>query len=394
MNLTPQSAYPSTSPSHRYTFRHTGLGHTPHYPTPPQSRAQTEVLAGHSPTATGLGILNCGVQSPSTQIGVCTPSHSLFQSPQAWQPGCNSAQGYPNHSPNMGAFPDMAIYENLDHTPSTRNPSYMLSNSQIPTAPTFFLSPPQTRRSGGTILQQQQRFSPSYEDAFQYHSPATEEQFTRSRHGAERDSNDFLKRGYGSQDEDIYQQQQQQHQQHQHQQQAPNCSAPDEYSGNVADMLFELDRNTTRVNVNARASRPALRSSSSNVTTPMDPACSSGSAMRNNASSSGGSGGSGGSGVSGVTGGGVKKQTKRRTNPAARRYECEKCGSRFTRNSNCKSHMKIHDPDREFPHKCTMPQCSKMFSRKTDLVRHVDSVSNYVFLFSPISTVLNFLFLF
>ncbi|KMU87169.1 hypothetical protein CIHG_05110 [Coccidioides immitis H538.4] len=69
-----------------------------------------------------------------------------------------------------------------------------------------------------------------------------------------------------------------------------------------------------------------------------------------------------------------RKQARKARTAKKGKFECPKCGMQFTRNSNCKSHMKIHDPDRKYPHKCTFGQCTKQFSRKTDLTRHVDSV--------------------
>lgn len=74
--------------------------------------------------------------------------------------------------------------------------------------------------------------------------------------------------------------------------------------------------------------------------------------------------------------GGERKKRQGRKNPAnAAKYKCDECGMRFTRNSNCRSHTKIHDPHRKFPHVCPAPSCTRKFSRKTDLVRHIDSVS-------------------
>jgi Zinc finger, C2H2 type len=53
--------------------------------------------------------------------------------------------------------------------------------------------------------------------------------------------------------------------------------------------------------------------------------------------------------------------------------QCTVCGYRFTRRSNCRQHMKKHDPNRKRDHSCD--DCGRLFGRKTDLKRHVNSVS-------------------
>ncbi|KAL4806777.1 hypothetical protein BDV18DRAFT_119898 [Aspergillus unguis] len=59
--------------------------------------------------------------------------------------------------------------------------------------------------------------------------------------------------------------------------------------------------------------------------------------------------------------------------PSAGGRECTICGARFTRPSNCREHMKKHDPNNRKAFACS--DCGKTLGRKTDLKRHVDSVS-------------------
>lgn len=54
--------------------------------------------------------------------------------------------------------------------------------------------------------------------------------------------------------------------------------------------------------------------------------------------------------------------------------ECEKCGKLFQRSYNLKAHMETHDPQREQPHACPYEGCKRRFVRRTDLVRHQQSV--------------------
>ncbi|KAL4946794.1 hypothetical protein BDV06DRAFT_347 [Aspergillus oleicola] len=58
--------------------------------------------------------------------------------------------------------------------------------------------------------------------------------------------------------------------------------------------------------------------------------------------------------------------------PSASGNECTLCGAKFTRRSNCREHMKRHDPNNRKTWACDA--CGKTLGRKTDLKRHIDSV--------------------
>ena len=53
-------------------------------------------------------------------------------------------------------------------------------------------------------------------------------------------------------------------------------------------------------------------------------------------------------------------------------FECDICGMRFTRRSNCREHRKRHDHNKQ-TYACE--NCTQTFGRKTDRKRHVESVS-------------------
>jgi uncharacterized Zn-finger protein len=63
------------------------------------------------------------------------------------------------------------------------------------------------------------------------------------------------------------------------------------------------------------------------------------------------------------------------TRPEDANCSCRKCGKLFQRSYNLKAHLETHDPHRSQPHMCTYPRCNKRFVRRTDLVRHEQSVS-------------------
>ena len=73
------------------------------------------------------------------------------------------------------------------------------------------------------------------------------------------------------------------------------------------------------------------------------------------------------------------KKKRQRTTPEEATHECRVCGKLFKRSYNWKSHLETHNPERKYPHPCAHvigdTPCTKKFQRKTDLDRHVDSVS-------------------
>ncbi|KAI9846548.1 MAG: hypothetical protein M1838_001244 [Thelocarpon superellum] len=78
----------------------------------------------------------------------------------------------------------------------------------------------------------------------------------------------------------------------------------------------------------------------------------------------------------GVAGrGDVRRRKKRRLTTAAdATHTCHVCGKLFGRSYNFKAHMETHDPGRVYAHPCQVQHCDKKFVRKTDLMRHHQSV--------------------
>lgn len=70
-----------------------------------------------------------------------------------------------------------------------------------------------------------------------------------------------------------------------------------------------------------------------------------------------------------------ESQSKRGyTTPEEATCSCDICGQSFKRSNNLKTHMQTHATHRSQPHKCEYEDCSRAFGRKTDLVRHEQSV--------------------
>ncbi|RMY33959.1 hypothetical protein D0865_14315 [Hortaea werneckii] len=62
------------------------------------------------------------------------------------------------------------------------------------------------------------------------------------------------------------------------------------------------------------------------------------------------------------------------TKPENASCQCDQCGKLFQRSYNLKAHLETHDPNRPQPNPCQYPGCNKRFVRRTDLVRHEQSV--------------------
>lgn len=74
---------------------------------------------------------------------------------------------------------------------------------------------------------------------------------------------------------------------------------------------------------------------------------------------------------------GVRERTRNRrhTDPAHAAYRCQLCPEKgFARRYNYNQHMLTHDSYRKKDNICAFPGCGKEFVRKTDLVRHDQSV--------------------
>ena len=75
-----------------------------------------------------------------------------------------------------------------------------------------------------------------------------------------------------------------------------------------------------------------------------------------------------------------RTRKRRRIGTAARaNYVCHICGRPFSRNYNLQIHLPTHTPDRPKQWPCTWTGCDKVFTRRTDLVRHEKCVSASTF---------------
>lgn len=81
--------------------------------------------------------------------------------------------------------------------------------------------------------------------------------------------------------------------------------------------------------------------------------------------------------VSSVSSRGQRTRKRRQLTTAAEAsHTCEICGKLFGRSYNYKAHLETHDPERVYAHPCLEENCDKKFVRKTDLMRHHQSVSS------------------
>jgi len=71
------------------------------------------------------------------------------------------------------------------------------------------------------------------------------------------------------------------------------------------------------------------------------------------------------------------RKRRRMSTPTRANYICHICGRPFSRNYNLQIHLPTHTPDRPKQWSCTWAGCDKIFTRRTDLVRHEKCVSTY-----------------
>ena len=77
------------------------------------------------------------------------------------------------------------------------------------------------------------------------------------------------------------------------------------------------------------------------------------------------------------------RKRRRTGTPARANYVCHICGRPFSRNYNLQIHLPTHTPDRPKQWPCTWTGCDKVFTRRTDLVRHEKCVSASTFRQTP-----------
>lgn len=340
MDFTPGSYKTSSPHASSAGFLKPSLGPTS-YPTPPQTHGHTEFSPIPTTSIRGLGIQNCDVEPISAQFPICGPPQPLAQVSQCWTHDTPSSGGFLNPSPNLGAYYGIPFYDDMDVLSTHENSPFAPTTSHANTPDQFaFLSPHQQQSRMGNPVVQGDPVLSGYDMNLRT-APVPRQQQRTVKYSLPNCSTALptdrgaLKRPIAQVDAVPYQ--------------ASPPSAPSYINHNTGDTLLELNPNVERPAVHGRAQRSPLRSS--NVNTQVESITSD---PRDDQP--------------------VKRQKRRSTTVA--KYKCGKCDKDFTRNSNCKSHMKTHDPDRYYPHKCGYGQCTKKFSRKTDLERHVDSVSS------------------
>lgn len=342
MELTPKSMS-APSPPFRSTSSHSIALNALDYPTPPYSQSQAEAISSHSPPALGLGIMNSDVES-YPQIEIYPASHqNQLQSVPRWPQECtpDSSHGYSTLSSSM-SYTSSPMFTDLGGLPSVSSSPYGLaSNHAGPTSSSVYLGANLSRNSNDRRFGQ----FPSPYNHIPRSRPASPKEATRIKEESENGWPSSPAHGH--------------------------CFNPTKENGNLTSvtqaqgglpspyamsspynqtgngMLLEMNPNVKRENTPNRVSQENFvspTSSSSNTrsvaTAPV-----------------------------------YAPKPRRRTTPENAKQACPVCGMLFTRLSNCTAHMETHNPERKRPHKCTMGPCKKKFSRKTDLIRHVDSVS-------------------
>lgn len=331
---------PYSAGPQQYYRTHTTVATSP-YHTPPQTHAFTQPLSAHTSAMMGLDLLDC---HPNQQLPICGPAPHLHPMALGWSRDTDPINYYSNTPSHLDEYHDLSLYGNMGAIATTGAPLITPHTDTAISSLTAFPSPPTACRK------------PTYPQTTAEQSSHIQYQASTPRQTAT-----AAKRVKINHDDSPMQDSSTTSLGH-------NLSSPFGYeagypvstkqSRDTGHMLLEVDNNIKRP-ADKGAQREARLSTN---TAPNATQISCATATRKS---------------------GIMKQSRRNTTTGKGKYACPKCGLQFTRNSNCKSHMKIHDPNRKFPHKCTTGQCTKQFSRKTDLVRHVDSVRSLCPVASP-----------
>ncbi|EFR01902.1 hypothetical protein MGYG_04902 [Nannizzia gypsea CBS 118893] len=310
------------------------------YPTTPQSCTHTDAIALQSSSATGLGLLNCSVPPAGPSVSICSPSQSMLQATQGWHGEPNVGHCFPNTPSRMVTYPLISIYDGLQVVPNASISSFSVPSSHIDTSSAGFLSPVPLMKVESSSTIQSNIYAPDLSSNYGV-SPSPTHSPQILSEGMSDDweviiNDNAAKQGlFNLDDLPLF-----------HQQIGPPAPTrqPRETSTSVLT--------STPIDTQSKPHRSPLRTSNSNKVVGKRSA----ELVQSSPDVK------------------MPSKKKRTLDSGDGKYECEQCGRQFTRNSNCRSHMKIHDPNRRYPHKCTIGQCTNKFSRKTDLIRHVDSV--------------------
>jgi hypothetical protein len=337
MDLTPKSYTNSSSPRFPPAYRHHSTLTPPTYPTPPQSRANTEALPSHTPAMSGLGILNYGPLLPVTQVSICSSSQSLLQPTLSWPHESPVTTGYSHPSPEVGVYAGHGMYDNYDTLPADMHSPFVMPNTQAEAANMLaFLSPQLQHRAGNPSVECTPILN-NYVSNPQTPSVPRTRVTGRNRYGVFEDTagspmpRNNVKRSFSHIDGFSYE--------------SPPSSLPPTSgaTGTTISLAGSVESSATQ----PQAQRSPLQSSHANAP------------LRANDTRSSSEN--------------PPKAKREKKGPP--KFYCEVCNKRFTRNSNRSAHMKTHDPQRQRPNECTRLDCQMKFSRPTDLNRHIKSVS-------------------
>lgn len=345
MELTPKSMS-AQSPPFRSTSSHSMALNAMDYPTPPYSHSQAEAISCHSPQTLGLGIMNGDVESYSQiEIYPASQQHQLQSIPR-WPQECtpDTSHGY-SPLPSSMSYTASPMFQDVGSLPSISNSPYGLASNQAgPTSSSMFLDAALPKNSTDRRFGQ---FPSPYNHIPRSRPVSPPKEATRVKEESENGWPTGSAHGhfYGSKGESTGLTSVTQTQAG-----LPNSYAmAPPFQQTNSGMLMEMNHNVKRED-------PSNRPSQETFVTP------------ESSSMSGG--------LNSVAGPPVfAPKPRRRTTPETAKQSCLICGMLFTRSSNCTAHMETHNPDRKRPHKCTEGPCKKKFSRKTDLTRHIDSVS-------------------
>lgn len=312
------------------------LDGTPDYSSPSHAGLHPAVMVNHPQQLTGLGILHGGMEMPLNRLRSCPTSQSMQLPSDSWGGQIIPGQSFSDAALNAGGFPTATSYEQYNSRPPVSSSQFGFSNFA-----THGMSAPLCYSPNIAIGGSNNTFYDQFSGAW----PVTPRSQTSTPTGNSARLKEEIDRAW---DVSV----------------PPRPPFPDARGETPVHEMAQLSRATLN---NALFAAQISNGHGGERFIELDPNIGSPIERERRDSAQASSIGSPKSDKTSA------RTSRRQKSPVTNGLKCTVCGYLFTRRSNCREHMKKHDPNLKRDYGCEI--CGRSFGRRTDLKRHVDSVS-------------------